>query len=197
MLNFLNPTVIIQSLGLAGVLAIIFAESGLFFGFIFPGDSLLVTAGILAAAGYLNIWWLTLGGFVAAVLGDSVGYAFGRRAGAALFQREDSRFFKKAYLRRTENFYARHGRRTLVLARFVPIVRTFAPILAGVARMPYKDFLIFNLWGGFLWVFGLGWLSYFLGELVPEIERYLHWIIAAVILLSLLPLLREKFRNEL
>jgi membrane-associated protein len=197
LLNYLDPTFIVQTLGLAGVLAVVFAESGLLFGFIFPGDSLLVTAGILAAAGYLNIWWLAIGGFVAAVAGDSVGYAFGKRLGPTLFRKEDSRFFKKAYLYKTEQFYVRHGKKALVLARFMPIVRTFAPILAGVARMPYRDFFLYNVIGALAWATGLSLVGYLLGALVPDVERYLLIIIALIVLTSFIPLLREKFKTRL
>src|SRR3989338_10841351 len=132
MLHFLEPIFLIRTLGAIGVIIIIFAESGLFFGFFLPGDSLLFTAGLVASQGYLNIWILIVGSAIAAILGDSVGYAFGRKVGPRLFNREDSRFFKKAYLERTKVFYQKYGKKTIVLARFIPIVRTFAPILAGV-----------------------------------------------------------------
>ncbi len=187
MLNFLDPIFLIQTLGLVGVWAIIFAESGLFFGFFFPGDSLLFTAGLLASQGYLNIWLLVAGCWLAAVLGDSVGYGFGRRVGLPLFSRPDSRLFKQSYLLKTQNFYATYGKKTIILARFVPIVRTFAPILAGVALMRYRDFFIYNLIGGALWAVGITLLGYGLGSVVPGIENYLTYIIIAIVVLSFVP----------
>lgn len=197
MLEWLDPTFIIQTLGLAGILAIVFAESGLFFGFIFPGDSLLVTAGIVAAAGHLNIWWLVPGCFLAAVLGDNVGYAFGRRVGPALFNRPDSRLFKKEYLVWTERYYARYGKKTLVIARFVPVVRSFAPILAGVAQMPYGDFMRYNVLGAFVWAVGLTLLGYTLGQFIPNVDQYLLPIIVVIVLISFAPILGKKFRPGL
>ncbi|MBI2099739.1 MAG: VTT domain-containing protein [Candidatus Vogelbacteria bacterium] len=188
MIQWLEPSFIIQTLGLVGVWAIILAESGLFFGFFFPGDSLLFTAGLLASQGYLNIWLLVPGAFIAAVLGDNIGYGFGRRVGTRLFQRPDSRFFKKGHLEKTKQFYARYGKKTLILARFVPIVRTFAPILAGVALMRWRDFLTYNLVGAALWTIGVTFLGYGLGRTVPNIEHYLNYIIGAIIVLSLTPL---------
>ena len=178
---------IIQTLGLFGVFAVVFAESGLFFGFIFPGDSLLFTAGLLASQGYLHITPLLFGCFIAAVLGDNVGYAFGRRVGPRLFKRPDSRLFKQSHLEKTSKFYAAYGKKTIILARFVPIVRTFAPILAGVGAMRWRDFFIYNLVGGALWAIGVTLLGYILGSTIPNIERYLTDIIIAIVILSFLP----------
>ncbi len=196
MLHLFDPILIIKTLGLIGVWGIVFAESGLFFGFIFPGDSLLFTAGLLASQNYLQIIPLLLGCCLAAILGDSVGYAFGRRVGPVLFSRPDSLFFKKKYLVKTQEFYAKHGQKTLVLARFVPIVRTFAPILAGVAVMPYRAFLRFNIIGGALWSLGLTTLGYTLGNAFPQLEKYLTPIILLIILLSLTPLLYQMVYNK-
>jgi len=195
MVEFLNPIFLINTLGLAGVLAIIFAESGLFFGFFLPGDSLLFTAGVLAASGYFDIRYLVLGAAAAAILGDSVGYAFGARVGPKIFSREDSRFFKKSHLEKTANFYLKYGKKTIVLARFIPIVRTFAPILAGVGRMPYRLFLTYNVLGGILWGAGLSFLGYFLGKSIPDVDRYLWPLIIVIILTSFLPALKEFFNR--
>jgi len=157
------------------------------FGFFLPGDSLLFTAGLLASQGYLNIFVLIFGAFVCAVFGDNVGYATGHRFGRKLFAKEDSRFFKKKYLIQTQNFYAKHGKKAIVLARFMPIVRTFAPIVAGTASMQYKVFMKFNLIGGFIWTFGITFLGYFLGQLIPDIDKYLLPIVGAIIIFSIVP----------
>ncbi len=177
----------IETGGYVGLFLLIYAESGLFFGFFLPGDSVLFTAGVLAAAGYLNVWLLVAVTFVAAVLGDSTGYAFGRRVGPRIFTREESLFFSKKHLERARDFFERHGAKSVVLARFVPAGRTFVPILAGVGEMEYKRFLSFNLIGGALWGLGLPLLGYLLGNVVPDIDRYLLPIVAGIIFLSLLP----------
>lgn len=178
---------LIKTAGYAGLFFIVFAESGLFIGFFLPGDSLLFTAGFLASQGFLDIAILMLVTFFGAVLGDSFGYAFGKKAGPMIFKKEDSMFFHKDHLSRAEKFYEKHGGKTLVLARFMPIVRTFAPILAGVGQMRYSTFLIYNVTGGFLWAVGITGLGYFLGNAVPGIDKYLIPIILFIILLSFLP----------
>ena len=185
--NYLNPIFLIQTLGTIGIIAIIFAESGLFFGFFLPGDSLLFTAGLVASQGHLNIWILIVGSAIAAILGDSVGYAFGRKVGLRLFSREDSRFFKKAYLERTKVFYQKYGKKTIVLARFIPIVRTFAPILAGVGEMSYPTFLAYNIVGGLGWTVGLLSLGFGLGKFVPNIDKYILPIVLLIIVVSMIP----------
>lgn len=178
--------------GYAVLVAIVFAETGLLAGFFLPGDSLLVTAGLLAAAdGLLNIWVVIVVLSAAAIAGDSTGYAIGYHLGPRLFRREDSRFFHKDHLRRTQWFYEKYGPKTIILARFVPIVRTFAPTVAGVGRMRYARFLFFNIAGGIGWVATMTLIGYGLGRSVPHIEQKLHWVIAAVIVLSFLPLVRE------
>lgn len=181
----------IRSLGYFGVWAIVFAESGLLIGFFLPGDSLLFTAGFIASVPQspLNIWVLILGAFLAAVLGDNVGYATGYRFGRRLFQREDSWLFHKKHLVTTTQFYHKHGKKTLILARFVPIVRTFAPIIAGVGSMHYRTFMFYNLIGGFLWTFGITLLGFFLGKSLPaeQLDKYLLPIIGLIIVVSLLP----------
>lgn len=178
---------LIKTVGYLGIFGIIFAESGLFFGFFFPGDSLLFTAGFLASQGYLNIWPLVILCFVAAVTGDSVGYAFGRRVGPRIFSREDSLLFHKDHLKRAQKFYEVHGGKTIILARFMPVVRTFAPIVAGVGQMRYGRFLAYNVVGGLVWGVGLPLAGYFLGQNVPGIDQYLVPIILGIIIFSVLP----------
>jgi len=178
---------IIRDIGLVGVTAIVFAESGLLIGFFLPGDSLLFTSGFLASQGYFNIWTLSIITFLAAVVGDNVGYAFGSRYGRKLFQRPDSRFFKQENLQKAHAFYEKHGAKTIVLARFIPVIRTFAPIVAGVANMRYTTFMLFNLVGGAIWAIGLTWLGYWLGSQVKGVDKYLLPIIALIIILSVLP----------
>ncbi|KKS96583.1 MAG: hypothetical protein UV75_C0001G0051 [Candidatus Giovannonibacteria bacterium GW2011_GWA1_43_15] len=187
---------IIKSVGYIGLFTIIFAESGLFIGFFLPGDSLLFTAGFLASQGFLNIWLLSLLTFFGAILGDNFGYAFGKKVGPAIFKREDSWFFHKDHLERARIFYEKHGAKTLVLARFLPIIRTFAPILAGVGQMHYRTFFFYNVFGGFLWAIGMTWLGYFLGATVPNIDKYLIPIILAIIIVSVLPTLIHILRNR-
>ena len=172
--------------------AIIFAETGLLAGFFLPGDSLLVTAGLLAAGeGLLNLWWLLPLLSLAAIAGDSTGYAIGYHLGPRIFSREDSRFFHRDHLARTRHFYEKYGAKTIVIARFIPIVRTFAPTVAGVGRMRYRTFLAFNVAGGVGWVASMTLAGYWLGRSIPDIERHLHWVIGVVIILSFLPIVRE------
>ena len=191
---------IIKSLGYFGVWGIVFAESGLLVGFFLPGDSLLFTAGFIASQGFLNVWVLLFGAFVCAVLGDNLGYATGYRFGRRLFQKEDSLLFKKKHLIKTQNFYDQHGKKTIVLARFMPIVRTFAPIVAGVASMRYRTFMSYNLIGGFVWTFGVTLGGYYLGQIIPDVDKYLLPIIALIIILSFLPsvihLIQENRSNK-
>lgn len=191
-LDFLDPEKIIDWLGpfaTIGLFGIIFAESGLLIGFFLPGDSLLFTAGLLASQDDygLNIWVLLVGFFAMAVLGDQVGYWFGKRVGPSLFSRPDSRLFKQEYVTRTHNFFEKNGPKTIMIARFVPIVRTFAPILAGVGGMNYKTFVRFNVMGGFIWAVGVTAAGYVLGSTIPSIDRYLLPIIALIVLGSLIP----------
>lgn len=166
---------------------IIFAESGLFFGFFLPGDSLLFTLGLVAAKSSLHIGWLIGLGIIAAISGDSVGYAFGRKIGPAIFKRPDSRFFKQEYVKQAEDFYEEHGKSTIIIARFTPFVRTFAPILAGVARMSYGTFLSYNIIGGSAWITTISLLGYFLGNVIPNIDKYILPIVAVIVVFSILP----------
>ncbi len=189
-LTLLKPEVFITSLGpwaLAGITAIIFAESGLFFGFFLPGDSLLFTAGLLASQGYIPFVPLLLWTFVAAILGDNVGYWFGHQVGPKIFAREDSKFFKKHHLLAAQEFYQKHGPKTIVLARFLPFIRTFAPIVAGAAQMHYSTFMTYNLLGGFLWTIGISSLGYFLGN-IPFIHANYEIVILLIIFGSIVPI---------
>ena len=154
---FIDPKTIIATLGTLGVIAIIFLETGAFFGFFFPGDSLLFTAGYIASQGYISLGWLLVGTFIAAVIGDSVGYAFGKKVGPALFTRDDSVFFNRRHIVRAQHFYEEHGKKTIIIARFLPIIRTFAPIVAGIGGMDYKG--LYGLGEHCGWVLGLVHLS--------------------------------------
>lgn len=185
----LNLPELIKSLGYFGVWAIVFAESGLLVGFFLPGDSLLFTAGFIASQGYLNIFVLIFGSFACAVLGDNVGYATGYKFGRRLFQKEDNWFFHKKNLKKTQSFYDKHGKKTLVLARFMPIVRTFAPIVAGIGSMHYRTFMSYNLIGGFLWTVGITMLGFSLGKSIPaeQVDKYLLPIIIGIIVISIVP----------
>ncbi len=200
----LDPRDLLESFGpwaTIGLFLIIFAETGLLIGFFLPGDSLLFTAGILASQGNLNIVVIALGCFLAAVIGDQVGYTIGHRAGPTLFRRPDSRIFKQKYVERTKEFFEKHGPKTILLARFVPIVRTFAPVLAGVGEMNRRTFTTYNVVGGFVWGVGVTVAGYILGEAIgSDIDKYLLPIIALIIVLSILPpvieMLRERRRNR-
>ena len=204
MLNLLGPWVY------AGLFFIVFAETGLAIGFFLPGDSLLVVCGLFAAAGKLNVWlmWVLL--FVAAVVGDAVGYYSGRKVGPAIFNRPKSRFFNPKHLKKAHAFYEKHGGKTIILARFVPIVRTFAPIVAGAAEMSYRQFAIYNVVGGFAWVTSMLFAGYFLGGLVEQfvrsvfgvegflLEDHIDKVVIVVVFLSILPIIFEyiKARRE-
>ncbi|MFA6423154.1 MAG: VTT domain-containing protein [Patescibacteria group bacterium] len=179
-------TNLVRTAGYLGLFAIIFAESGLFIGFFLPGDSLLFTAGLLASQGILNIYWLILVLFVAAVTGDNVGYTFGRRVGHRIFKREDSLLFHKNNLIRAENFYKQYGSMTIIIARFIPIVRTFAPIVAGVGKMEYKRFFTYNLIGGFLWTIVMTLSGFILVKIFPNIEHNLSLVVLIIIIVSVI-----------
>lgn len=184
--------------GLTVLVAIVFAETGLLAGFFLPGDSLLVTAGVVCAGAFpglppLNIWLTNLLLVLAAVIGDQVGYTLGRRAGRAIYSRPDSRFFKKKYLYEAQELYATRGGSSLIIARFVPVMRTFVPFIAGVAQMPYRSFVFYNVAGGVLWVTGLLWVGYFLGQ--SPLAEQIHHVILLVIFVSVLPLAWEIWKR--
>ncbi len=193
-MKFLDPTFLISTLGLLGVFAIIFAESGTLAGLFFPGDSLLFLAGIFAAKGYFPLWLLIVGTIIAAIAGDSVGYWFGKKVGPRIFKKEESLFFKKSYIVKTQEFFNKHGKKTIALARFVPIVRTFAPIMAGVGMMEYKNFLFWNVIGGVAWVLIFGLAGAFLGNVLPESEKYLAYVTLGIVAVSLVPALFQVLR---
>ncbi len=183
----LEPELLIKTLGLIGVFAVLFAESGLFFGFFLPGDSLLFTAGVLASQGLLSYPILLIVTFSAAILGDNVGYWFGHKVGEKLFEKKDSLLFKRHHLLEAQRFYEKNGGKTIVLARFVPFVRTFAPIVAGVAKMHYQTFLLYNFVGGVLWAVGISTLGYFLGN-IPWIKTHYEFVILLIVIGSVLPI---------
>ena len=185
---------IIRFGGLFMIVAIVFAETGLLVGFFLPGDSLLFTAGFLAAAGHVNIVLLLVFVTFAAVAGDQVGYFIGYKTGSRIFQREDSRFFKREHLLRTQAFYEKHGGKTIILARFVPIVRTFAPVVAGVAMMEYRRFVTYNIVGGCLWVWLMSLGGYLLGNIIPR--DYLEPVVMLIVVLSIMPLVIEWWRHR-
>lgn len=188
---------LIRSIGYIGIWAIIFAESGLLIGFFLPGDSLLFLAGFLASQGFFSLPVLVIGCFVAAVVGDSVGYSIGKRYGKRLFQRDDSVLFHKKNIVRAQEFYEKHGSKTIVLARFVPVVRTFAPVVAGIGDMHYRTFLSYNLVGGLLWAAGVTSAGYFLGNLIPAdlIDKVLLPVIAVIVLVSVAPAAYEILKT--
>lgn len=205
LLDALDPEKILRTGGYLLLFAIVFAESGLLIGFFLPGDSLLFVAGMAAAgtlagvgsgAIHLNIWIVLPGVFLAAVAGDQVGYMFGFRAGPALFRRRDSRFFRHEHLEKAETFFEHHGPRAIVLARFVPIVRTFCPIVAGAGRMHYPHFARYNIVGGFLWAIGVTSLGYFLGN-IALVHDHVEFALLAVVAISLLPIAIELVRSRL
>ena len=177
---------LVTTAGYAGVTAIIFIETGLLFPFL-PGDSLLVTAGLVAVTGTLNVWTLGLLCSVAAIVGDQIAYAIGRRSGQALFSRPDSRWFKQEHLRAAQAFYERHGGKTIILARFMPFARTFAPVVAGAARMHYPMFVFYNVIGGLLWIWSMLLTGYYVVRLIPGLEAHVEKLIIGIIVVSVLP----------
>ena len=182
-----NVPELIRLGGLVGLVAVVFAETGLMVGFFLPGDSLLVTAGVFAAAGRLDIVWLNVALVLAAIAGDATGYWIGYRTGKALYNRPDSLLFRRDHLMKTHEFYEKHGGKTIVIARFMPILRTFAPVVAGAATMTYRRFAVYNIVGGASWVLSMTLIGYFLGRAVPNVEKHIHLVVAVVIFLSLLP----------
>ncbi len=185
----LDPIHLIQSAGLIGVFFIIFAETGLFVGFFLPGDSLLFPIGILASQGFIPVWPFIAIAALGAILGDTTGYFIGRRFGPRIFTKDDSFFFDKKYIERTQHFYEKYGLLTVFLARFVPIVRTFAPALAGVGKMRYRTFLAWNIFGGIIWPIAVVWAGYFFGSRIPNIDKYIVPGVVAIVVLSALPVL--------
>jgi len=186
----------VKAIGYFGVTAIVLAESGLLIGFFLPGDSLLFTAGFLASQGTMNVWILASLAFVAAVAGDAVGYQIGHRVGRRMFDNPDSRFFKREYLIQSELFFEKHGGKAVFLARFLPIVRTFTPVVAGMGAMSYPRFFFFNVLGGLGWAVGVTLAGYLLGNSIPGVDRYLLPIIAVIILVSSVPSIIHVLRER-
>jgi len=202
-----DPQKMVQSIGLIGLLIVIFAESGLLIGFFLPGDSLLFAAGLVTAGITLDNgteWTLANGNVavvailcaLAAIAGDQVGYAFGKRVGPSLFKKSESKLFKPAYVEKTEEFFAKHGSKSIVLARFVPIVRTFTPVVAGVSKMHYRTFVKFNVIGGAIWGAGFILLGYWLGSAFPAIGKNIEYAIVAIVVISLIPIAIEFLRHR-
>ena len=195
--NLTDIPSLIKWAGYVGLTLIIFAETGLLVGFFLPGDSLLVTAGLLISQGFpLDLMKLGTILMIAAVVGDTVNYWFGRVTGPRIFNRDDSLLFKKKHVYRAQAFYDKHGGKTIILARFMPIIRTFAPLVAGVAGMEYKRFMAYNVFGGVLWIWSMLLTGYYLGRLVPGIDKYIELVIIAVIFLSILPGIISWWRNR-
>ncbi len=183
----IDLTELIKTIGYLGIFSIVFAESGLFFGFFLPGDSLLFTAGFLASQGFMNIHVLVPIVVIGAIGGDSAGYWMGNKFGRWLMRQRDSFFFKKEHMEQAQDFYDSHGGKTLILARFIPAVRTFVPIVAGMAEMKYQKFITYNILGGLFWGAGMSLAGYYLGKIIPGVDKYLLPIVLTIIFLSVLP----------
>lgn len=191
-----NLPELVQWAGLFGLAAIVFSETGLLIGVFLPGDSLLVTAGLLAARGYLNVYALAPVLTAAAICGNSVGYFIGRATGPRIFNRENSLFFNKKHAIRAHEFYEKYGRKTIVLAQFMPIIRTFAPVVAGVGGMKFRTFITFNIMGAVLWIWSMVAIGYFLGSYIPGIDQHIEIVVAIVVFISLLPGLISWYRGR-
>ena len=187
---------LIRAGGAPVVCGIVFVETGFFVGFFLPGDSLLITAGIFSAAGVIPLKWLLVPAMLCAISGDQAGYWIGRSAGTTLYRREDSFFFRRNHLQRAHDFYEKYGGRAVILARFVPIVRTFCPPVAGAAKMPYSRYLVFDILGGVFWIGSTIVGGYSLGHLIPNIGQYIHYVIAVVVVLSILPAIIAMLRAK-
>jgi membrane-associated protein len=191
-----NPQILVAQAGLVGLALIIFAETGLLVGFFLPGDSLLISAGLFSASGYLPIWPMVWTLTAAAIIGDATGYFIGKKLGAQLYKKEDSIFFKRKHIEYTRDFYEKHGGKTIILARFIPIVRTFAPTVAGVAGMSYRSFVIYNVVGAFIWIWSLLFAGYFLGSTFPKINDHIHIVVVVVVILSVLPIVIKWIKSR-
>ena len=189
-----NLPELVQWAGTFGLAAIVFSETGLLVGFFLPGDSLLVTAGLFAARGYLDVYWLLPALTAAAICGNTTGYLIGRSTGPRIFNRENSLLFNKKHAIRASEFYARYGRKTIVLAQFMPILRTFAPVIAGVAGMKFREFITYNVLGAFFWIWSMIGTGYFLGTYIPNIEKNIEIVIIVVVFVSVLPAIVSTLR---
>jgi membrane-associated protein len=190
----MHPESLLEAFGTLGLFAIVFAESGLLVGFFLPGDSLLFTAGLLASRGTLNLAVIMIGCALSAIIGDQVGYVIGRRAGPAIFRRPESRFFHQKNVDRARAYFAKNGPRTIILARFIPVIRTFAPVVAGVAQMDYRKFVTYNVVGGVVWGSGVTFLGYLLGESIPDIDKWLLPIVGVIVMISFIPIFMELLK---
>jgi membrane-associated protein len=186
---------IIETVGYIGVFTAVFLESGLLIGFFLPGDSLLFTAGLLASQGIMDIKLLLLGTFIAAVLGDTGGYFIGQFFGRRLFKNEDSLLFKKSHLEAAEKFYQKHGGKTIILSRFVPVIRAFTPVVAGISKMNYPTFVFYNFFGALLWAIGVTLAGFYLGSAIPNIDKYLLPIVGLIVLISIAPALYHALKT--
>jgi len=193
----LDPIFLIKTVGLIGVIFIIFAETGLFFGFFFPGDSILFTVGILASQGIFDIYQIIIFCIIAATLGDTVGYWSGKKYGRKLFERDSGFFFKKKRIQDAEKFYEEHGKYTIIIARFVPVIRTFAPIVAGIGSMKYTTFITYNIVGGIFWVTSMTLLGYFLGWMISNPDKYVIPIAFLIIFISFIPIILKFVKSKL
>lgn len=192
-----DPIKLISAVGLLGIVVIVFVETGLLFGFFLPGDSLLITAGLFASRGDISIVWLIVFTFIAAVLGDACGFYIGKKLGNYLYLKPDSFFFKRKHLIRAHQFYEKYGGKTIIIARFVPIVRTFAPTVAGAARMQYSRFFTYNVVGAFLWICSMCLGGYYLGQAFGDkINNYIHILIAVVVFISFLPIIWQWYTSK-
>ena len=191
-----NLPELVRWAGLFGLTAIVFSETGLLVGVFLPGDSLLVTAGLLSARGYLNVYHLVPALTLAAIAGNTVGYFIGRASGPRIFRRENSIFFNKKHAIRAHDFFAKHGRKTVVIAQFMPVIRTFSPVIAGVGGMTFKDFMTFNILGAFLWIWSMVGIGYFLGSYIPGIDQHIEIVVVIVVFISLLPAIIGNYRSR-
>ena len=194
--NLRDLPALIKWAGYFGLTAIVFAETGLLVGFFLPGDSLLVTAGLLSAKGLFNVYLLGLLVNIAAAVGNSVGYFIGRSTGPMIFTRDDSLLFNKKHVFRAQEFYAKHGRKAIVLAQFMPIIRTFSPVIAGVGQMPYRQFLIISVLGTILWVWSMLFIGYFLGTYIPGLDKHIELLVIVVVFISILPGIISWYRER-
>lgn len=191
-----NLSALIQWAGFVGLTLIVFSETGLLIGFFLPGDSLLVTAGLLGSQGYFNVYALAPLLTLAAIVGNSTGYAIGRATGPRIFRREDSLLFNKKHAMRAHEFYERHGKKTIILAQFMPIIRTFSPVVAGVGGMKFRHFFTYNLIGAILWIWSMVFTGYFLGRYIPGIDKHIEIVVIVVVLISIMPGVISTLRNR-
>ncbi|MCK9393888.1 MAG: DedA family protein [Candidatus Paceibacterota bacterium] len=200
-MNILDPVVIIESAGYVGLALVIFSETGILLGFFLPGDSLLFTAGFLASTGFLNLETVIIVSFFAAVIGDGFGYYLGKKFGPRIFTKTNSFWLDKKHIERTEKYFKKYGGETIILARFLPIIRTIAPVMAGVGRIGYKKFFIYNIFGGLIWTISLPYMGYYFGKIIPDADKIILPVVVVIIVVSLFPafftVLRDKERRQI